>query len=113
MGSRFFAEASEQRLAAVDARPESRPKLVFVYGRTCGRSRRVEAFVAQVLQHRQNHATFQLVRVCAESQPELVRQLGIAELPTLLVIDERKVAARVERPHGRREIEATLSRWLK
>jgi hypothetical protein len=105
---------SEERQPAVgDSEAESRPKLVFVYGRTCGRSRRAEAFVAQILQSRRNHATFKLVRVCAESHPQLVKQLGVTELPTLLVIDERRIQARIEKPHGRKEIVATLSPWLR
>jgi len=96
-----------------EAQAESRPKLVFVYGETCGRSRRAEAFLAQVLQQRRNHATFDLVRVSAESQPSFVEQLGVLELPTLVVIDGRKIAARVENPRGRREIEVALSPWLR
>jgi thioredoxin-like negative regulator of GroEL len=98
---------------ATEARPESRPKLVFVYSETCGHSRRVEAFLAQVLQRRHNHDTFHLVRVSAEKQPKLVEQLGVAEVPTLLIIDKRKIEARVERPRGRVQIQTALGRWLK
>jgi len=98
---------------AGDAQPDSRPKLVFVYRETCGHSRRVEAFLAQVLQRRHNHDTFDVVRVSAEKQPKLVQQLGVAEVPTLLIIDERKIEARVERPRGRIQIQTALGRWLK
>lgn len=62
----------------------------------------MEAFLAQVLQRRHNHDTFDLVRVSAEKQPKLVEQLGVVEVPTLLIIDERKIEARVERPRGPR-----------
>ena len=44
-------------------RDQPRPKLVFFYSPRSGRCRRVEAFVAQVLQRRRNHETFELVRV--------------------------------------------------
>jgi thioredoxin-like negative regulator of GroEL len=96
-----------------EAQSAPRPKLVFVYGRTSGQSRRVEGFLAQVLQRRHNHETFQLVRVCAESHPELVERLQVKVLPTILVIQGRRVRSRVESPRGRAEIEAGLVRWLK
>jgi thioredoxin-like negative regulator of GroEL len=80
-----------------------KPKLVFVYGRTDGQSRRVEAFIAQVLQRRHNHETFELIRVCADEQPELVERLGVSDVPTLLVVDKRKVGLRLKRPKGARE----------
>ena len=90
----------------------ARPKLVFVYGETDGQSRRTEAFLAQVLQRRHNHETFELVRVCAESEPEFVEQLGVTELPTLLVLDEQAIQARLTRPGGARQIAAVLRPWL-
>jgi thioredoxin-like negative regulator of GroEL len=90
-----------------------KPKLVFVYGRTDGQSRRVEAFVAQVLQRRHNHETFDLIRICADEQPELVERLGVSEVPTLLVVDERKIGLRLKRPKGAREVAAALSHWLR
>lgn len=95
------------------AGPDSRPKLVFVYSETSGHSRRVDAFLAQILQSRGNHHTFDLVRVCLEKQPKLVEQLGVSQLPTLLIIDQRKIEARVENPRGRLEIQAALGPWLK
>ena len=92
--------------------PESRPKLVFVYGQASGPSRRVEAFLAQVLQARHNQETFELVRICAEKQPRLLEQLGVSGVPTILVIDQRQIRARLERPRGRRAIADALEPWL-
>jgi thioredoxin-like negative regulator of GroEL len=86
---------------------------VFVYGETSGLSRRVESYLAQVLQSRGNHDTFDLVRVSFERQPKLVEQLGVSETPTLLVIDGGRIEARVEKPRNRLEIQAGLERWLK
>jgi hypothetical protein len=93
--------------------PGPLPKLVFVYGETSGLSRRVESYLAQVLQSRGNHDTFDLVRVSFERQPKLVEQLGVSETPTLLVIDGGRIEARVEKPRNRLEIQAGLERWLK
>ena len=48
------------------ARKAKKPQLVFFYSKASGRCRRVEAFLAQVLQARRNHDTFVLHRVEAK-----------------------------------------------
>jgi len=96
---------------AVSAR--QRPRLVYFYSRTSGPSRRVEGYISQVLQRRRNHDTFHLVRVCAETRPDLVERFGIREIPSLVVVDERRVRARLDGAHGRHEIEETLAPWLR
>jgi len=106
-------QAGREGLAAHGAEDEPKPQLVFVYSQRDGLSRRVEGFIAQVLQRRHNHATFDLVRVCVETEPELVERLGVSEVPTLLVVDGRSIAVRLEQPRGAGEIRAGLSRWLK
>jgi hypothetical protein len=40
-----------------------KPSLLFFFDARSGRSRRVEGFLAQVLQHRRNHDTFHLYRI--------------------------------------------------
>ena len=105
--------ARSEGLRAAAGEGGTKPKLVFVYGQSDGQSRRVEGFIAQVLQRRHNHETFDVVRICAETDPELVERLGVSEVPTLLVVDERAVAVRLEQPRGAREIGAALSRWLR
>ncbi len=95
------------------AEAPAKPKLLYVYGRQCGRSRRVEALIAQVLQRRRNHETFQLVRVCAEDHRDLAEHLRVTVLPTILVVEQRTLRARLERPKGRHEIEALLAPWLR
>jgi thioredoxin-like negative regulator of GroEL len=96
------------------ARPASeRPSLVFFYSETSGRSRRAEGFLAQVLQRRSNHATFRLVRVDADRRPDLVERFRVSELPTLLVVAERRVRGRLVKPSGCQQITQLLSPWLK
>jgi|tagenome__1003787_1003787.scaffolds.fasta_scaffold19841243_2 thioredoxin-like negative regulator of GroEL len=101
-------------LVAAEARDaqQGRPRLVFFYGRTSGLSRRVEAYLAQVLQRHRNHSTFKLIRVPVEDNPDLAKRFKITELPTLVVIEERRLRARLEAPRDRASIEATLSPWL-
>ena len=89
-----------------------KPGLVFFYSSVSGACRRVEGFLAQVLQRRQNHETFNLYRVAQEERPDLVERFRIVELPTLMVVEEREVRARLERPRGCREIERFLAPWL-
>ena len=90
-----------------------KPRLLFFYGQTSGPCRRVEAFLSQVLQRRHNHDTFRLVRVCAERHPELLEHFRVDTLPTICVVDGRRVQARVVSPRGRKELEEALSKWLR
>jgi thioredoxin 1 len=89
-----------------------KPRLVFFYSNVSGACRRVEGFLAQVLQRRQNHETFRLYRVAREERPDLVERFGVEQLPTLVVVEEHKVRGRLEGPRGCREIERFLAPWL-
>jgi thioredoxin-like negative regulator of GroEL len=92
--------------------PTSKPRLVFFHSAFSGQCRRVEGFLAQVLQRRRNHGTFKLYRVESEERPDLVERFAVQQTPTLVVVEDRKVRARLERPRGCRDIEAFLAPWL-
>jgi hypothetical protein len=98
--------------AAAPAQSEARPQLLFFYRQNSGPSRRVEGFLAQVLQRRKNHETFRLLRVDYEERPDLARRCGVEEPPALVVVHERRVRARIERPRGCTDIRAGLAAWL-
>ena len=89
-----------------------RPQLFFFYGETSGPSRRVEAFLSQVLQRRHNHETFELVTVEVKERPDLVERFGVDEVPAIFVVHGGAVLARVDTPKGRRELEDALRPWL-
>jgi thioredoxin-like negative regulator of GroEL len=89
------------------------PGLVFFYSPASGRCRRVEGYLAQVLQRRRNHGTFKLYRVDAHERPDLVDRFGVGGTPTLAVLEGRRVKGRLEQPRGCREIESFLSPWLR
>ena len=98
------------------ARPHAgsgRPGLVFFYSRLSGRCRRVEGYLAQVLQRRHNHGTFDIVRVDADARPELLERFGIEHVPTFLVVADKRICARLEDPRGCKEIEEFLQPWLR
>src|SRR5215210_6791887 len=90
----------------------SRPGLGFFHSSVSGQCRRVEGFLAQVLQRRRNHGTFRLYRVDQEERPDLLQRFDVEDLPTLLVLQDKLVQARLERPRGCREIERFLAPWL-
>src|SRR3954464_11053464 len=89
------------------------PGLVFFYSPVSGSCRRVEGFLAQVLQRRRNHGTFKLYRVDERERPDLVERFAVATMPTLGGAEDNAVRARLERPRGCREIESFLAPWLK
>jgi thioredoxin-like negative regulator of GroEL len=97
---------------AVQTEATVKPRLVFFHSSFSGQCRRVEGFLAQVLQRRRNHGTFQLYRVASEERPDLVERFEVEEMPTLVVVEGRRVRARLARPRGCREIEAFLAPWL-
>ena len=90
-----------------------KPGLVFFTSSVSGSCRRVEGFIAQVLQRRRNHGTFKMYTVDGAERPDLVERFEVDTLPTLVVVENKVVRARLERPRGCREIEGFLSPWLK
>jgi thioredoxin-like negative regulator of GroEL len=97
--------------AAASSLP-AKPRLVFFHSSVSGHCRRVEGFLAQVLQRRRNHGTFKVLHVAEEERPDLIRRFGIEELPTLVIVEGNSVAGRLARPRGCRDIEGFLSPWL-
>ena len=85
---------------------------MFFYSPVSGSCRRVEGFLAQVLQRRRNHDTFKYYAVANEKRPDLVEKFGIEVIPTLAVIEDRRIAALLEGPRGCGEIETFLAPWL-
>ena len=91
----------------------ARPRLVFFHSRNSGRSRRVEGYLSQVLQRRRNHESFHLYQVDVADHPELVERFKVEEVPTLVVVEGKRVEARLDAPRGCRDIERLLSPWLR
>jgi len=90
-----------------------RPRLILFYSSVSGRCRRTEGFLAQVLQRRRNHDTFDLVKIPVDLRPDLATRFLVDEVPTLLVVEDRKVQKRIVAPNGCRELEAGLAAWLR
>jgi thioredoxin-like negative regulator of GroEL len=90
----------------------SKPSLLFFDPRS-GRSRRVEGFLAQVLQHRRNHDTFRLYRIDITERSDLATKFEVATAPTLIVVEDKQVKARAQEPRGARELTRFLQPWLR
>ncbi len=103
--------ASTKRRAETGPRT-ARPLLCFVYSPTSGPSRRAEGFLAQVLQRRKNHRAFIVQRINCVERPDLAKKLGAETVPSLIVVENRRVRARLESVNGCKNIERLLEPWL-
>jgi hypothetical protein len=101
-------QSARQPAAAVQ-----KPTLVFFHSPRSGRCRRAEGFLAQVLQRRRNHETFDLVRVSVDRRPDLAEKFRIEEVPTICIVEGRKLRRRIPAPRGCRELEQELEPWLR
>jgi thioredoxin-like negative regulator of GroEL len=88
------------------------PRLLFFYEQRSGKSRRADGFLAHVLQRGHNHQTFVIHRVEVGQRPDLAQRFKVTATPTLLVVEDKKVQARLESPTGCEDIELLLRPWL-
>jgi thioredoxin-like negative regulator of GroEL len=97
-----MTEAIEERQArrsdAAPHVPQRRPTLVFFHSQRSGRCRLADGYLAQVLQRRHNHDTFTLHRVDVERRRDLARRFHVEGVPTILVLEERRMRDRAVPP---------------
>jgi thioredoxin-like negative regulator of GroEL len=89
------------------------PRLLYFSSPRSGPGRRVEAFVDQILQQRRNHETFARRTIDVDRQPELAERFAVKVVPTIVVVDDGRVACRVEGRVGVPELRDALSPWLR
>ena len=87
--------------------------LIFFGSSTSGPSRRMEAFVDQVLQAHRNHQTFRRRKVDIDTHPDLAQRFGIRGAPTIVVVDGDRVARRIEGRVGVDALRSELADWLR
>lgn len=87
--------------------------LAFFHSPRSGKSRRVEGYLSQVLQRRRNYETFKLLRVDVDARPDLATRFRVTTVPTLVVVSEKRVCARLSQPNGCHQIQTLLTPWLK
>jgi hypothetical protein len=91
----------------------AKPRLLFFFALHDGRARRVEGYLAQVLQRRRNHETFVVHRIEMTDRPDLVAQFKVTATPALVVVNEKQIRGRLEQPRNAVEIQDLLSPWLR
>jgi thioredoxin-like negative regulator of GroEL len=104
-------EAAQTSAATAEA--PARPILAFFRSDRSGRCQRVDGFLAQVLQRRRNHSAFVIKNVVQEQRPDLFERFNVEKVPTLVVIEGKRVCARLVEPRGSSEITLFLSPWLR
>jgi thioredoxin-like negative regulator of GroEL len=109
----MVAVRPERALHVVPVELDERPRLLFFHSTTSGRCRRAEGFLSQVLQRRHNHDTFRLQRVPVDDRPDLCDRFRIDTLPTICVVEGKRVVTRIVAPSGCAELENGLRPWLK
>jgi thioredoxin-like negative regulator of GroEL len=90
----------------------TQPKLLYFHSPKSGLSRRVEAFLDQVLQERRNHTAFSRARVDVDSAPQLAEHFDVADVPAIVVLEDGRVVQRVEGRVSVARIRDALGPWL-
>ncbi|HZQ82028.1 MAG TPA: thioredoxin family protein [Gaiellaceae bacterium] len=89
------------------------PKLLVFESKRSGECRQLRARLAQVLQRRSNHDTFQIVPVDVDARPDLAERFRIHAIPTLIVVDEHVVRGRLPGGATAKQIADFLQPWLR
>jgi thioredoxin-like negative regulator of GroEL len=108
MGTQATAPVREESQSETE-----QPKLLLFHSQRSGQCRRVESWLAQTLQRRGNHNTFDLRSIAIEEHPELHERFRVEEVPTLVVVEKRRVVSRLSRPRRGAQIEELLAPWLR
>ncbi|MFL5926613.1 MAG: thioredoxin family protein [Gaiellaceae bacterium] len=88
------------------------PRLLFFYDPSDGRARRVERYLAQVLQKRKNHEAFVVRKVDISDRPDLAQRFRV-ESGALLVVDGNQIRGRLHEPRTVVQIRELLEPWLR
>jgi thioredoxin-like negative regulator of GroEL len=104
-----------EQASIAPSRPVAAPKpRLLVFGsKTSGACRRVDGYLAEVLQRRHNHEAFDLTQIDVDQQPDLATQFQVTAVPTLIVVTDDTVRVRLEGPRGPTAIRRGLFEWLK
>jgi thioredoxin 1 len=91
-------------------RASSIPVLVFFMTARSGPARRMESLLAHLA--RKERGRLRIARIDADAAPEWVTKLGVKEIPTLVLIKDRRPVARLEGRVSAPQIERMLAPHL-
>jgi thioredoxin-like negative regulator of GroEL len=89
---------------------DSRPLLVFFSSTRSGPSRRMESLVAHIA--RKERGRLRVIQVDVDQRADLVQKLSVEDVPTLVLVVDRKAVARLDGRASAPKIEAMLEEHL-
>lgn len=89
---------------------ESLPVLLFFATTRSGPARRMESLLAHLA--RKERGRLRIWRIDADRQPEWVERLEVKEIPTLVLVKDRKAVARLEGRASAPQIERMIAEHL-
>jgi thioredoxin-like negative regulator of GroEL len=89
---------------------DPRPLLVFFTSSRSGPARRMESLVAHVA--RKERQRLRVLQVDVDQRVDLVERLGVQEVPTLVLVMNRKAVARIAGRASAPKIDALLEEHL-
>jgi thioredoxin-like negative regulator of GroEL len=89
---------------------DSRPLLVFFTSPRSGPARRMESLVAHIA--RKERGRLRVIQVDVDQRGDLVEKLGVQEVPTLVLVVDRKAVGRIAGRASAPKIEALLEPHL-
>jgi thioredoxin 1 len=89
---------------------EDKPLLLFFTAEHSGPARRMESLLAHVARKERTRLRISLVDV--DRSAELAGKLGITEIPTLILVRDRRPVARLEGRASAPQIESMLAPYL-
>ena len=89
---------------------EAQPLLLFFYSQRSGPARRMESLLAHLA--RKERERMRVRRVDVEERPELAERFRVEEVPTIVLVKNRKLVARLDGRVSSPRIEAMLAEHL-
>ena len=89
---------------------DPRPLLVFFTSARSGPARRMESLVAHIA--RKERDRLRVIQVDVDQRADLVEKLGVADVPTLVLVVDRKAVARIAGRASAPKIDAMLEQHL-
>jgi thioredoxin-like negative regulator of GroEL len=92
------------------ARPKNNPLLLFFTTQRSGPARRMESLLAHLA--RKERGRLRVSLVDADKSQELAEALHVTEIPTLVLVSDRKTVARLEGRASAPQIEKMIAPYL-
>jgi thioredoxin-like negative regulator of GroEL len=89
---------------------DAKPLLVFFWSEQSGPARRMESLLAHLA--RKERERLRVVRVDVERKPEVAEKFAISDVPTLVLVKEKRVVGRLEGRASAPKIESMLEPHL-